>query len=261
MAFDGHANLRIVTQELAGLGERFASVRANVGFVEVEIGVADFPQEQFIEVRLRRFLHGRRRDTDVDARGGVCGATRAVGSDGVGGGIRRRHCGGAFGVDGADAWRDGELRRVRGGPGQRGGVTPVDRIRIGGKRHGRLSGRRRWSGSRRRSCRNGFLFAANSKDGGQQACHQQSAVQRTRDHSHSYPPQSYLESPCSTHRGEYRNTGGLVPGDISYHDIFYMVTGSRGTKIRKSYPNPGANDAAPERMIRKTTEMLQAFFT
>src|SRR3984893_17222129 len=29
--------------------------------------------------------------------------------------------------------------------------------------------------------------------------------------------------PSSTHRGQYRNTGGLVPGDISYHDILYMA--------------------------------------
>ena len=33
VAFDGHAKLRIVAQELGGRGEGLASVRANVGFV------------------------------------------------------------------------------------------------------------------------------------------------------------------------------------------------------------------------------------
>ncbi len=68
MAFDGRANLRIVTQEIGGLGERFASVRANVGFVEVEISVTDFSQEELVKVRLGRFLNGRRRNVDGDAR-------------------------------------------------------------------------------------------------------------------------------------------------------------------------------------------------
>src|SRR5712692_7763206 len=54
MAFDGHAKLRVIAQEVGGLGERFASVRANVGFVEVEIGVTDFLVEERIPVRLGR---------------------------------------------------------------------------------------------------------------------------------------------------------------------------------------------------------------
>src|SRR6266851_1752073 len=190
VAFDGHAKLRVVAQEVGGLGECFASVRANVGFVEVEIGVTDFLVEERIPVRLGRLFDRRRRNGDVDARGGVCGTAGAISGNGISRGIGRRPGGGAFRVYGAYARSNGELRRVGGGPAQRRRFTPVDGSRIARKRHGRLRGRRCGSGSRRRRCRNGFLFAATCENGGQQTCHQQSAVQRTRDHSHSYPPQS-----------------------------------------------------------------------
>src|SRR6266852_1058304 len=53
VAFDGHAKLRIVAQEVSGLGKRFASVRANVGLVEVEIGVANFFPDEIVQVQLR----------------------------------------------------------------------------------------------------------------------------------------------------------------------------------------------------------------
>jgi len=45
VAFDRDANLRIVAQEVSGLGERWASVSA-ISPVEIEIGVADVPQEE-----------------------------------------------------------------------------------------------------------------------------------------------------------------------------------------------------------------------
>src|SRR5258708_27457924 len=96
MTLDSCANLRVIAQEVSGLGERFASVRANVGFVEVEIGVADFPQEDLIKVRLGGFLHRRRRNVYGDARGGVCGTAGAISGNGISRGIGRRHGCGAF---------------------------------------------------------------------------------------------------------------------------------------------------------------------
>src|ERR1700732_1222683 len=42
VALDGDANLRIVAQEVSRFGEGFAGIRANVCFVEIKIGVADF---------------------------------------------------------------------------------------------------------------------------------------------------------------------------------------------------------------------------
>src|SRR5229473_1720798 len=74
VAFDGHAKLRVVAQELGGLSERLASVRANVRLVEVEVGIANFIEEDLVQIRLRRFLHRRRRSSDSYARGGVRGA-------------------------------------------------------------------------------------------------------------------------------------------------------------------------------------------
>src|SRR6266851_1345506 len=163
VAFNGHAKLRIVAQKLGGLGERLASVGANVGLVEVEIGIAHFISEDFVVVRLRRLLWRRRRSTNNHARGGVCGAARAARGDGVRRGIGGRHLGRAFGGDRAHFRRDGELRRVRGAPAQHGRLALVNGSRTGGKRDsglrlGLLHGR--W---RRRSGCHGLLFAASRK--------------------------------------------------------------------------------------------------
>src|SRR6266478_1201505 len=123
VAFDGHAKLRIVAQELGGRGERLAGVGANVGFVEIEVGVAHCIGEDLVVVRLILRLDRRRGSADGDARGGVRGAAGAAGGDGVGGGIGRGHFGGAFGGDGADFGSDGELRGVGGGPAQSGSAA------------------------------------------------------------------------------------------------------------------------------------------
>src|SRR4029077_12564061 len=50
VAFDGHANAGIIAQEFGGLGERLASVGADVRFVEIKIGVANFLEEEFVEI-------------------------------------------------------------------------------------------------------------------------------------------------------------------------------------------------------------------
>src|ERR1700694_2748313 len=42
MPFDGHPKLRIVAKEVRGLGERFAGVGADIGFIEIEVGVPNF---------------------------------------------------------------------------------------------------------------------------------------------------------------------------------------------------------------------------
>jgi len=59
VAFDGDANLRVIAQEVSGLGERSASVGTNVRFVEIKVGVLDFLQEESIQVRGRSGLFGR----------------------------------------------------------------------------------------------------------------------------------------------------------------------------------------------------------
>jgi len=74
VAFDGHAKLRIVAKELSGRGERLARVGANVGLVEVEVGVAHSIVEDLVGIRLILRLHRRRRSADGYARGGIGGA-------------------------------------------------------------------------------------------------------------------------------------------------------------------------------------------
>src|SRR6266849_9346391 len=100
VAFDGHAKLRIVAQELGGRGERLASVLANVGFVEIEVSVADCIIEDLVEIQLRLGLDRRRRSADGYARGGVGGAAGTAGGDGIRRGVGRGNFGGTFGADG-----------------------------------------------------------------------------------------------------------------------------------------------------------------
>ena len=68
MAFNGHANLRVVAQEVGGFSERLAGIRTNVSLVEIEIGILDILSEQRIQVGRRRRLYRRRGDADGDAR-------------------------------------------------------------------------------------------------------------------------------------------------------------------------------------------------
>src|SRR5258706_6823141 len=73
VAFDGDAELPVIAQEVSGLGECCAGVRANVCFVEIKIGVLDFLWEERIQVRRGRGFYRRRGHADRNTRGGVCG--------------------------------------------------------------------------------------------------------------------------------------------------------------------------------------------
>src|SRR5579872_2110481 len=109
MTFDGDALGRIAAQILSGLSEGSASVGTNVGFVEVEIGIAHFAREDFV---LRRFGSWRRSSRNSDARAGCRRATRTARGDRVRRGSGRSDGLLTFGRNGADVWRDGELRCV-----------------------------------------------------------------------------------------------------------------------------------------------------
>src|SRR5450432_3647540 len=52
MTFDGDFNLRIVAKEIRGAGQRGAGVGANVGFVEIEVGVFHLAQEERVWTQL-----------------------------------------------------------------------------------------------------------------------------------------------------------------------------------------------------------------
>ena len=45
MALDGHFYLGVIAEELRGLAESVAGIGADIGFVEVEVGVLDILQE------------------------------------------------------------------------------------------------------------------------------------------------------------------------------------------------------------------------
>jgi len=71
--------LRIVAEEVGGLAKGLASVSANVRLVVIEVGIADFLEEELIERRgLGRFHDGRRRHGDGDAHAGVGTAAGTV---------------------------------------------------------------------------------------------------------------------------------------------------------------------------------------
>ena len=68
MAFDGDAELRIVAEEVGGLAEGLASVSANVRLVVIEVGIADFLEEELIQAGLGSLDDGRRRRTVTEMR-------------------------------------------------------------------------------------------------------------------------------------------------------------------------------------------------
>src|SRR5260370_35509016 len=75
---------RIVFQEIRGLGERGAGIGTKVGLVVVEIGIADFFQEE-LGVRGPRWRRWRgRRCFGRDARGGAGGSTGGGGGNRLG---------------------------------------------------------------------------------------------------------------------------------------------------------------------------------
>src|ERR1700722_4454977 len=174
VTFDGDALGRIAAEILGGLSEGGAGVGTNVGFVEVEIGVANFTREDFI---LRGL--GRRSSSgcDGDARTRCCGAAWTTGSDGVGSRSGRRDGLLAFSGNSANVGSDGELRCVGGSPSQRRSVPLFDSCGARLQRHSGLSSSRR----RRRARRSGnllwLLVAAKRKNGSGGHCDQTSAIQ------------------------------------------------------------------------------------
>src|SRR5277367_441108 len=127
VAFDGGADFRMVAQELGGLSESFASIGADVGFVEIEVGVFNVSKEQCTNVishGLWRWRGWRRSDGDADA--GVSRAAGTAGGNCVGRGSGGGYFGGALGGDGADVGSDGELGGVGGRPAESCRAAPFD---------------------------------------------------------------------------------------------------------------------------------------
>src|ERR1700730_1729594 len=83
VTFNGDLDLRIVPQELSGFGESVAGIRANVCFVEIEVGVAHFLQKEFVHGRFV-LRCSRRANGDSGA-----GSSRAAGTA-RGNGVARR---------------------------------------------------------------------------------------------------------------------------------------------------------------------------
>src|SRR5262244_1509696 len=48
---DGHLGLRIVAQEIRGLGQGFARIGPQVGLIQVEVRIANFLSEEFCPIR------------------------------------------------------------------------------------------------------------------------------------------------------------------------------------------------------------------
>src|SRR6202163_5002057 len=55
--FDGHAKLRIVAQEVRGLGKSFAGIGADIGFIEIEVGVPNFSGKELVRIHLGLRFH------------------------------------------------------------------------------------------------------------------------------------------------------------------------------------------------------------
>src|SRR5216683_608718 len=118
VAFDGCFDGRVGFQEVRGLGESGAGVRANVSLIVVEVGVLHFTQEEFVIRRPFGLLDWRRRCVYRDGRGGTSVASGASRRDCVSGGVGGRNLGGALGSDGANVRSDGELRGIGRVPAQ-----------------------------------------------------------------------------------------------------------------------------------------------
>lgn len=103
VAFQSDFDLRIRAQELSGCGQGIASVRPDIGFVEIKVGVFDFLCEELFHGGLPS-RRGGRRCADRDAHVSVGRASGTRGGNRVGlGGLRvngRRSLWGHI----ADAW-------------------------------------------------------------------------------------------------------------------------------------------------------------
>ena len=132
VAFDGGFNVWIGAKEFGGGAESFASVGANVGFIQIEVRVFDFLAEDLVSDcdpyrwarRSRQLAMVMRTLASAVAAGTGCG-------DGVGRGVSGRDFSGAFGRNWADFRRDSDLRGVGGGPGESGSVALVNAGGIG----------------------------------------------------------------------------------------------------------------------------------
>src|SRR5262245_30581363 len=99
MAFNSDALGRIISKILSRLSEGGTSIGANIGFVEIEVGIFHQAVEEFI---LGGLGCGRGSGSDGDARTGRRRTARATGSDGVGRRSRGRDGLLTFGRNGAD---------------------------------------------------------------------------------------------------------------------------------------------------------------
>src|SRR5580704_16335991 len=115
VAFDVDANGWIGLEEVGSLGKILTSVGTNLGAVVIEVGVTHFLIEEFVAGQGR--LDGwRSRAGDSDANAGVGVAGSVASGNGVGGAVAGCDGGGALRGDGAHFRRDGNVRRVGGGP-------------------------------------------------------------------------------------------------------------------------------------------------
>src|SRR5271170_2783431 len=115
MAFDGHAKLRIVLEEVGCFAQGNLRIGANLRGVIIEISVANFLEEKFVEGRSWRCFHGSG-CVDGDAHGGVGATSGAAGGEGIGGGSGWSYGGVALRSDGSDFGSDRNVLRVGGGP-------------------------------------------------------------------------------------------------------------------------------------------------
>src|SRR5277367_7024507 len=157
MAFDGHAKLRIVFEEVGGLAQSNLRIGTNFGGVVIEIGVANFLEKEFVEGSGWRCFHVGGR-VDGDAYSGVGAAVGSAGGEGVGRGSGRSDGGVALRSNCSDFRSDGNVLRVCGGPGETRGFAGINGGLVGGDGSGGFSSwwRRR---SRDRRWESWFLVA------------------------------------------------------------------------------------------------------
>src|SRR6516225_5558852 len=185
VAFDGHVRVGIGLEERSGLLKSLAGVGANVGFIQIEEGVAHFLGEEFVHALGARRRGGRR--VDGDAHGGIGVAARRTGGEGVARRFRGVHGRGTLGRNSADFGRDRDVRGVGSGPRKLDGFTLIDGSTVGRKGSGGLhsSGRR---GVRRGGCGRWFLFAPSDEDCKERQRDKKPANSRAERLNHECPP-------------------------------------------------------------------------
>src|ERR1700737_1597488 len=116
MTFNVDFNLRIAAQEFGGLTQRFASIGANVGLVEIEVGVVNFAQKQLVGAKFGSFFH---RSSNWlrhgNSRTAVSASAGAGRGNGVSNRISGRNFGGTLRGDWADFRRNGNIGGGSGG--------------------------------------------------------------------------------------------------------------------------------------------------